>query len=85
MFGMMTGVISSGILLLRETDPGFETPAANNLVLGSSFAIGFGIPMLLLIGMAPKSDIMALITMGCCAVYFFVLLGYIFLVKPKKI
>jgi ESS family glutamate:Na+ symporter len=84
MFGMMTGVISSGILLLRETDPAFETPAANNLVLGSSFAIGFGIPMLILIGMAPKSDVMVLVTAGCCAVYFTMLLGYIFLVKPKK-
>jgi len=84
MFGMMTGVISSGILLLREIDPKFETPAANNLVLGSSFAIGFGIPMLLLIGMAPKSNLMVLVTLGCCAAYFFVLLGYIFLVKPKR-
>jgi ESS family glutamate:Na+ symporter len=84
MFGMMTGVISSGVLLLRETDPNFETPAAGNLVLGSSFGIGFGIPMLLLIGMAPKSDLMVLITLGCCIVYFFALLGYIFLVKPNK-
>jgi len=84
MFGMMTGVISSGILLLREADPRFETPAANNLVLGSSFAIGFGIPMLLLIGMAPKSDLMALITMGCCIVYFFLLLTYMLVIGKKK-
>ena len=84
MFGMMTGVISSGILLLREADPKFETPAANNLVLGSSFAIGFGVPMLLLIGMAPKSDLMALITMGCCIVYFFLLLTYMLAVGKKK-
>ncbi|MDR1839109.1 MAG: hypothetical protein LBQ93_05940 [Treponema sp.] len=84
MFGMMTGVISSGILLLREADPKFETPAANNLVLGSSFAIGFGIPMLLLIGMAPKSDTMVLITLGCCVVYFFLLLTYMLAFKGKK-
>jgi len=82
MFGMMTGVISSGILLLREADPKFETPAANNLVLGSSFAIGFGIPMLILIiPFAPKSDLMAIVTLGCCIVYFFILLAYILLVK----
>jgi ESS family glutamate:Na+ symporter len=85
MFGMLTGVISSGVLLLREVDPKFETPAANNLVLGSSFAIGFGIPMLLLIGMAPKSDLLVLVTLGCSAVYFFALLSYIFFIKPKKI
>jgi len=84
MFGMMTGVISSGVLLLREIDPAFETPAAGNLVLGSSFGIGLAIPMLLLIGMAPKSDLMVLITLGCCAAYFLVLLGYIFLVKSNK-
>jgi len=83
-YGMMTGVISSGILLLREADPKFETPAANNLVLGSSFAIGFGIPMLILIGMAPKSDIMVLITLGCCIVYFFLLLLYILAIKQRK-
>jgi ESS family glutamate:Na+ symporter len=84
MFGMMTGVISSGILLLREADPKFETPAANNLVLGSSFAIGFGVPMLILIGMAPKSDLMVLVTLGCCIVYFFMLLLYLLLLKPGK-
>jgi ESS family glutamate:Na+ symporter len=82
MFGMMTGVISSGVLLLREVDPKFETPAANNLVLGSSFAIGFGIPMLLLIGMAPRSDSLAFVTLGCCIVYFLILLLYMLLVKP---
>ncbi|MBR6790892.1 MAG: sodium:glutamate symporter, partial [Oscillospiraceae bacterium] len=32
MYGMLTGTISSGILLLREIDPEFSTPAANNLV-----------------------------------------------------
>lgn len=52
MYGMMTGTISSGVLLLREIDPNFQTPAANNLLTGSSFAIVFGAPMLLLIGLA---------------------------------
>jgi ESS family glutamate:Na+ symporter len=84
MFGMMTGVISSGILLLREIDPKFETPAATNLVLGSSFGIGFGVPMLIFIGMAPRSDMMVLITLGCCIVYFLILLSYILLLKEKK-
>jgi len=83
MFGMMTGVISSGVLLLREADPKFETPAANNMVLGSSFAIGFGFPMLILIGMAPKSDRMALVTLLCCLAYFLILLLYLLLVKPR--
>jgi ESS family glutamate:Na+ symporter len=84
LFGMMTGVISSGILLLREVDPKYETPAASNLVLGSSFAIGFGFPMLLLIAMAPKSDFMALLTLGCCIVYFMLLLLYVLAFKRKS-
>lgn len=75
MYGMMTGTISSGILLLREIDPQLETPAANNLVIGSSFAILFGIPMLLLIGVAPKSEVSTWVTLGCCVVYYVILLA----------
>ena len=84
MFGMQTGVISSGILLLREIDPKFETPAATNLVLGSSFAIGFGIPMLLLINMAPMSTMFVFITLGCCIGYFLILMAFMLLLKGKK-
>jgi len=69
MYGMLTGTISSGILLLRELDPEFKTPAANNLLTGSSFAIVLGAPMLVLIGMAPKSDLMLLITFGLMVLY----------------
>ena len=54
MFGMLTGTISSGVLLLREIDPGLETPAANNLITGSSFGIVLGAPVLILVGMAPN-------------------------------
>ena len=84
LYGMLTGTISSGMLLLREIDPKFETPAANNLLFGTSFGIGFGVPMLILIGMAPKSDFMAFLTMGLIAVYFLMLLLFIFAVKRKK-
>ena len=42
MFGMMTGTISSGVLLLREIDPDLATPAAGNLVTGSTFGILLG-------------------------------------------
>lgn len=83
MYGMMTGTISSGVLLLRELDPQMKTPAANNLVIGSSFAILFGIPMLLLISMAPKSDTMTWVTLGLLVVYYFLLM-IIVNMKPKK-
>ena len=47
MFGMLTGTASTGMILLRELDPNFETPAANNLVLQQVPAIAFGAPLLL--------------------------------------
>lgn len=74
MFGMLTGTISSGVLLLREIDPYFETPAANNLLTGSSFAIVLGAPMLILIGMAPKSDTILFITLALLILYMIPLL-----------
>ncbi|OQB23735.1 MAG: hypothetical protein BWY11_01619 [Firmicutes bacterium ADurb.Bin182] len=82
MYGMMTGTISSGVLLLREIDPQFKTPAANNLITGSSSAIVFGAPMLLLIGMAPDSDVMLFLTFGLLLVYFALLV--LFMLKVKK-
>ncbi len=70
MYGMMTGTISSGILLLRELDPQLETPAANNLVIGSSFAILLGAPLLVLVSMAPKSTAMTIIVFGLLIIYY---------------
>ncbi|MDR1589016.1 MAG: hypothetical protein LBS51_02360 [Oscillospiraceae bacterium] len=78
MYGMMTGTISSGVLLLREIDPELETPAAGNLVSGSAFAIIFGAPMLVLIGMAYKTATMTFITLGLCVVYFALLVLFIY-------
>jgi len=83
MYGMLTGTISSGVLLLREIDPNMQTPAANNLVLGSGTGIIFGIPMLIFISLAPKNPLLVVIV---CAVYLALLLLFIFKVKrkPKK-
>lgn len=55
MFGMLTGTASTGVILIRELDPEFKTPAATDLVAGSSTAIIFGFPILLLVGIAPLS------------------------------
>ena len=84
MFGMLTGTISSGVLLLREIDPEYKTPAANNLVLGSSFGIGFGFPVLILVGMAPKGDVMLYTVLGICVVYLALLLLFISKVGKGK-
>jgi len=53
LYGMLTGTASTGVILLREIDPLFQTPAANNLVYQQLWAIVFGFPMLLLLGYAP--------------------------------
>lgn len=73
MFGMMTGTVSTGILLLREADPTFHTPASINLVTGSSVAILIGFPILLMVGLAPQSSLMLYITMAAAAVYAVIL------------
>jgi len=84
MYGMLTGTISSGILLLREIDPDFETPAANNLVTGSSFGIIFGAPVLLLVSLAAESALMTFVTLFLAFLYLAALLAFIFLVGKKK-
>ena len=65
---MLTGTASNGMILLREIDPRFETPAANNLVLQTIPALAFGFPVLLLMGFAPQSLGNTLITMGIMVV-----------------
>ena len=84
MYGMLTGTISSGVLLLREIDPAFSTPAANNLVTGSSFGIIFGVPVLVLVGMAPKGDLMFYLTFGAVLLYLAVLLLFLLRVGKKR-
>lgn len=83
MYGMLTGTISSGVLLLREIDPEFKTPASNNLLLGSSFGIAFGFPLLLLVNFAAESTANALITMAIASVYALVLILIIFKAKRR--
>ena len=81
---MMTGTISSGILLLKEVDNQFKTPAADNLVGGSVFAIVFGAPILIFVGIAPKSDLLTWITLGTLVVYFTFLVIFLKLLSREK-
>jgi ESS family glutamate:Na+ symporter len=75
MYGTMTGTASTGIALLREADPNFETPAANNLVIGSTGAIAFGFPLLLLLGFAPRFPLLVL---GLLVLFCTLILGLLF-------
>ena len=66
MFGMLTGTASTGVILLREIDGDFKTPASDNMVYQNFPAIVFGFPLMLLATMAP---VMPLIT-------FLILIGF---------
>ena len=81
MFGMLTGTASNGMILLREIDPKFETPAANNLVLQTLAAIVLGFPVLLLMGFAPQSMTNAWITLGVLVVFWAALT--VFMLRTK--
>ncbi len=70
MYGMLTGTASTGIILLREIDGQFKTPAADNLVYQQFPAIVFGFPMMLLANMAPGKE---LLTLGILIVFFIVM------------
>ena len=58
------------MILLRELDPRFETQAADNLVYHMPWAILFGAPMFLLIGVAPQGTGKAWMVLGICAGLF---------------
>ena len=82
MFGMLTGTASNGMILLREVDPKFETPAATNLVLQSVPAIAFGGAILLVLGYCPKGLTEACVTLGILVVAFII---YTLIIFRKKI
>ena len=82
MFGMLTGTASNGMILLREVDPKFETPAATNLVLQSVPAIAFGGAILLVLGYCPKGLTEACVTLGILLVAFVI---YTLIIFRRKI
>lgn len=78
MFGTLTGTASNGMILLREIDPKYETPAANNLVLQNIPAVVLGLPILLVLGYAPNSLQATYITVGIVSVLWVVATLFIF-------
>ena len=78
MFGTLTGTASNGMILLREIDPKYETPAANNLVLQNIPAVVLGLPILLVLGYAPNSLQATYITIGIVSVLWIIATLFIF-------
>ena len=81
-YGTMTGTASTGIALLREKDPYFETPAANDIVYGSSMAIPLGFPLLLFVGVVSQGWVSLLIVLVILSLIFTVY--HLILSKSKK-
>ena len=82
MYGMLTGTASTGIVLLRELDPEFETPVSDNLVYQNFPAIIFGLPLMLIAAQAPENPFGTWLI----ALAFFVVLNIIlFRAQIKKI
>ncbi len=73
MYGMLTGTASTGVILLREIDGDFKTPALDNLVYQTFPAIVFGFPMMLLATLAPVRPVLTLLIL----VVFFVVMNVI--------
>jgi len=87
MYGMLTGTASTGMMLLREVDENYQTPAADNLVYQNLPAIVFGFPMMLLATLAPKQP---LLTFGILVAFFIVMnlilfRSFIFKRRKKKV
>lgn len=70
MFGMLCGTASTGIILLREVDPDFNSPVADNMVYQNFPAILFGFPLMILATMAPEQPMLAF---GILVGYFIIL------------
>ncbi len=81
MYGMLTGTASTGIILLREVDGDFQTPASDNMVYQNFPAIVFGFPMMLLATLAPQKP---LLTFGILVVFFIAMNLLLFRTPLKK-
>ena len=86
MYGMLTGTASTGIILLREVDGNFKTPAADNLVYQNFPAIAFGFPMMLLATLAPtQPGLTLIIVIGFFAVMNVILFRSIIFGRKAKV
>ena len=84
MYGMLTGTASTGVILLRELDPTFDTPASHNLIYQNLWAIVLGAPMLLMLGFIPRSMTHLLVCFGILIVLFLAIFAFQFRSKAGK-
>ena len=74
LYGMLTGTASTGVILLREIDPHFQTPASHNLIYQNLWSIILGAPMLLLLGFVARDMTWTWICLAVFAVLLVIIL-----------
>ena len=84
MYGMLTGTASTGIILLREIDGDFKTPASDNMIFQNFVAIVLGFPMMFLANLAPEYPISVLIAFATLFVILNVILFRSKIFRRKK-
>ncbi len=84
MYGMLTGTASTGVMLLRELDPEFKTPANENLVYQNLPAIVFGFPLMLLANFAPVNPLLTLVILFAFFIVMNIILFRSFIFRRKK-
>ena len=88
LYGTLTGIVSTGLALVKEIDPDLESSAPKNVVLGSGTGLFIGLPLMLLlsvpiVGIVTHRPIMYLYTLLALAVYLAALLLLLFFRRPK--
>ena len=83
MYGMLTGTASTGVILLREIDGDFKTPASDNMVYQNFPAIVFGFPIMLLATLAPVKPVLTLLLLLAFFLIMNVILFRSFVFKKK--
>ena len=84
MYGMLTGTASTGIILLREIDGDFKTPAADNMVYQNFPAIVFGLPMMFLASFSPKKPVLTMIIFALLFIVLNIILFRNAIFKKRK-
>jgi len=79
LFGEVTGTLNSSLVLIRVTDPNFDTPVAEDMLYGSGIGLFLGFPMLVMLT-APMNFFNNTITgywitLGILTAYLIILLG----------
>ena len=89
LFGMLTGTASTGLALLKGVDRDFESPVAEEMVVGSGTAISMALPLFALLmfpGLAitQNNNVFNLLVFIVPVVYFLILLTITLLINRNS-